>query len=71
MIFYQVKYFLRCFFSIIVMNVMMTSMTAQSRDTTIYISAVGGLQFDLVRFQVEPGMKVKLTLANKDDMAHI
>lgn len=37
---------------------------------TISINAIGGLQYDLVRFKVKPGAKVKLILTNKDDMSH-
>lgn len=61
------KYFL---ITSVIATVTVAELSAQNRDTTIYISAVGGLQFDLVRFQVEPGMEVTVTLANKDDMAH-
>jgi azurin len=38
--------------------------------TTISINAIGGLQYDLVRFKVKPGAKVKIILTNKDDMSH-
>lgn len=38
--------------------------------TSIYIKAVSGLQFDVVRFQVKPGAKVRLVLTNTDDMSH-
>jgi azurin len=41
-----------------------------SNDTTISINAVGGLQYDLVRFKVKPGVKVKIIFTNKDDMSH-
>lgn len=37
---------------------------------TIAIKAVAGMQFDLARFQVPPGARVKLVLANTDDMSH-
>jgi uncharacterized cupredoxin-like copper-binding protein len=36
----------------------------------IDMKAVAGLRFDPPRFQVKPGARVKLTLANADDMAH-
>jgi azurin len=44
----------------------------QVRDpvTTVSINAIGGLQYDLARFQVKPGAKVKIILTNKDDMSH-
>jgi azurin len=34
------------------------------------IKTVNGLQYDLVRFKVKPGEKVKITLENVSDMAH-
>lgn len=37
---------------------------------TIRMNAVGGLQYDIVRFAVKPGAPVILTLTNKDDMKH-
>src|SRR5690606_25804045 len=37
---------------------------------TINIEAVTGLQYDLVRFAVKPGEKVKLVFTNQDDMGH-
>ncbi|MBL7736869.1 MAG: hypothetical protein JNL51_15530 [Chitinophagaceae bacterium] len=43
---------------------------AQNADTTISINAIGGLQFDVVRFKIKPGTKVKIVFANKDDMSH-
>lgn len=38
--------------------------------TTISIQALPGMQFDLARFQVSPGARVKLVFANADDMSH-
>ncbi len=40
------------------------------KDTTIVIKAIGGLQYDIVRFKVSPGTKVNLVLKNTDDMSH-
>lgn len=37
---------------------------------TIRMNAVGGLQYDIVRFDVKPGAQVRLILTNKDDMKH-
>ncbi|MGV3502766.1 MAG: plastocyanin/azurin family copper-binding protein [Adhaeribacter sp.] len=37
---------------------------------TITLQAVPGMQFDLVRFQVAPGTRVKLVFSNADDMSH-
>ncbi len=39
-------------------------------DTTIYIKAIAGMQYDQVRIKVLPGTKVKLVLSNIDDMSH-
>ena len=42
-----------------------------AKDTvTISINAVGGLQYDLPRFRVTPGAKVRIIFTNKDDMSH-
>jgi azurin len=38
--------------------------------TTVTLNAVPGLQYDVVRFVVKPGAKVKVVFANKDDMSH-
>ena len=37
---------------------------------TVKIDVQVGLQFDLVRFHVKPGEKVKLIFSNSDDMSH-
>lgn len=47
-----------------------TQVNAQSEETAITIQAVAGLQFDIARFNVKPGSKVKITLVNMDDMSH-
>src|SRR5688500_18054007 len=38
--------------------------------TTISLNVKAGLQFDIVRFRVNPGAKVKIILTNTDDMSH-
>ncbi|WP_276361294.1 plastocyanin/azurin family copper-binding protein [Daejeonella sp. H1SJ63] len=38
--------------------------------TTVSIKAIAGMQFDVVRFNVKPGAKVKLIFSNADDMSH-
>jgi len=38
--------------------------------TTVHIKAIAGLQYNVARFQVEPGVRVKLILSNTDDMSH-
>lgn len=42
----------------------------QVNPKTIEIKAVAGLQYDVVRFKVRPGERVKIILRNEDDMAH-
>lgn len=37
---------------------------------SISINATGSLQYDVVRFKVKPGSKVKITLTNISDMSH-
>lgn len=41
-----------------------------SDTTTITLNTIAGLQYDVVRFTVKPGAKVKIVLKNKDDMSH-
>ncbi|GAB3717609.1 hypothetical protein GCM10027592_59820 [Spirosoma flavus] len=49
----------------------MAVQTAQAqRDTTITLSAVGGLKFNQTRLILKPNTRLKLVLQNKDDMAH-
>jgi azurin len=43
---------------------------ANGQPLSISIKAIPGLQYDLVRFVVQPGAKVTITLANTDDMSH-
>lgn len=38
--------------------------------TAISIHAIAGLQYDLVRFKVKPGARVKIIFNNTDDMSH-
>src|SRR5258707_900250 len=38
--------------------------------TTISLNAIPGLQYDVVRFKVKPGARVKVMLTNTDDMSH-
>lgn len=43
---------------------------SQEVTKTIEIKVLPGLQFDLPRFQVQPGAKIKLVFTNTDDMDH-
>lgn len=45
-------------------------MSQSSSPKEIVLKAVGGLQYDVVRFQVSPGEKIRLVLKNTDDMDH-
>ncbi|HEY0666978.1 MAG TPA: plastocyanin/azurin family copper-binding protein [Sphingobacteriaceae bacterium] len=55
---------------LLVVFLSITKVNAQSEETAITIQAVAGLQFDIARFNVKPGSKVKITLVNMDDMSH-
>lgn len=37
---------------------------------TVYIKAIPGLKYDVVKFNVKPGAKVKIVLTNEDEMSH-
>ncbi len=43
---------------------------SQEEMKTIEIKVLPGLQFDIVRFQVKPGTKVKIVFKNTDEMDH-
>lgn len=43
---------------------------SSSSPKEIVLKAVGGLQYDIVRFQVSPGEQIRLVLENTDDMDH-
>jgi len=50
-----------------------TANCQQIRDTpvvNISLKAVPGLQYDIARFKVKPGAKVRISLENADDMSH-
>ncbi|HEY0668411.1 MAG TPA: plastocyanin/azurin family copper-binding protein [Sphingobacteriaceae bacterium] len=42
----------------------------EDKPVVISLKAITGLQYDLARFSVKPGAKVKLILTNSDDMPH-
>lgn len=42
----------------------------EEKPVVISLKAITGLQYDLARFSVKPGAKVKLVLTNSDDMSH-
>ena len=39
-------------------------------EVVININAISGMQFDVVRFNVKPGAKVRINFTNADDMSH-
>lgn len=49
---------------------LMTSEVLQAQPRDIHIRAVGGLQYDVVRFQATPGERLRIILTNADDMYH-
>ncbi len=48
------------------------SCTCRAQDTplVIHMNVLQGLQFDVVRFHVKPGAKVRIIFSNTDDMNH-
>lgn len=61
------------FFTLLVTFLFFKAVSAQlikESVITVEINAVGGLQYDLVRFKIKPGAKVKIILSNNDDMSH-
>ena len=56
---------------LLLVGLFLSSLTAYTqRDTTITITASGGLQYDQKRLLVKPNTRLKLRFWNKDDMAH-
>ena len=49
---------------------LLTMPARAQRDTTLRVSAVGGLQFSQKRFVVRPNTRVRIVFQNTDDMAH-
>ena len=39
-------------------------------EILVNINVISGMQFDIVRFNVKPGVKVKIVFTNADDMSH-
>ncbi|TAG57739.1 MAG: hypothetical protein EAZ29_01850 [Runella slithyformis] len=60
---------IRCAVACLFLSLWSAVLLAQS-DTTITLSAITGLQYDLPRFAVKPNQKITLLLKNADDMAH-
>jgi azurin len=60
----------KCFLALVALLLMVQSQAHSFNDTSISINAVGGLRYDLVKFKVKPGAKVKIIFTNKDDMNH-
>lgn len=56
---------------LLIFSILLSSLPVQAqRDTSITLSAVGGLQFDYKRLVVKPATRLKLIFQNKDDMEH-
>lgn len=57
------------FLYVVLLSLVFSSLVeAQVRE--VHIKAVGGLQFDVVRFTAEPGENIRIVLTNADDMFH-
>ncbi len=56
--------------AVILLLTVHTRAFANEDPVIIRLKAITGLQFDLARFSVKPGAKVKLILTNSDDMVH-
>jgi len=50
--------------------VIIAQANAQTETTTEISLKASGMQYDIVRFRIRPGAKVRITLKNDDDMAH-
>ena len=63
---------LRDFFLLLLISSVVVRSNAQKTNgiRSIVIETVDGLQYDVVRFKVKPGEKVKITLKNVSDMSH-
>ena len=62
----------RSFFLLLLISSVVVRSNAQKTTgiRSIIIETVDGLQYDVVRFKVKPGEKVKITLKNVSDMNH-
>ena len=62
------------FILMVVPGFLLLQMNARHNDAkenpVITLTAIPGLQYDLVRFTVKPGTQVKIILKNADDMSH-
>ncbi|MEA5139195.1 plastocyanin/azurin family copper-binding protein [Arcicella rigui] len=56
--------------SVICTLLLMSLKSFSQKDTTITVKILGGLQFDLPRFAVQPNTRLTIILDNHDDMAH-
>lgn len=68
MVILQKKFFL--LLSLFLFVIAVSAQQTEDAVTTVEINAVGGLQYDLVRFKVKPGATIKIVLNNNDDMSH-
>ena len=64
--------FTRLFLLLLVLPCVLNLNAQKTEDipNTISIKAITGLQYDLVRFKVKPGSKVRILLNNVSDMSH-
>ncbi|MEO8721264.1 MAG: plastocyanin/azurin family copper-binding protein [Ginsengibacter sp.] len=57
-------------FWILLILISVSNLNAQTPVTTVSINTIKGLRYDVVRFKVKPGAKVRIILNNKDEMSH-
>lgn len=53
-----------------ILALLITAGTYAQNATVIQLTAIGGLKFDVPRFTVKPGAKIKIVYTNGDDMSH-
>jgi len=61
-------FFLLCFLTCIIPQ--LNAQQPGAGELVINLSAISGMQFDVVRFNVKPGVKVRINFTNTDDMSH-
>lgn len=59
--------FLVCF---LISSQLLFAQLEEQAEREVEIKAIAGLRFDLTRFSVKPGERIKLTLVNVDEMDH-
>lgn len=55
---------------LIALTLTSSQLSFAQEEVNIEIKAISGLQYDIVRFRVPPGARIKLTFYNTDEMTH-